>query len=99
MGYLWPFGVQGHLGLIRRTCLKMACNSKTAGRKSKWLVTQKRLAVKQNGVKFVTQGGVFFICIWGTFELLVFKVIWDHSVHFCQNGFQLENVWPLSEKN
>ncbi len=35
MGYLWPFSVQGHLGAIRYTCLKMACNIKMAGRRVK----------------------------------------------------------------
>ncbi len=33
MGYLWPFSVQSHFGVIWCTCLKMACNSKTADRK------------------------------------------------------------------
>ncbi len=29
MGYLdWPFSVQGHFGVIRCTCLKLACKSK-----------------------------------------------------------------------
>ncbi len=28
MGYLWPFGVQGHFGVIQCTCVKMACSSK-----------------------------------------------------------------------
>ena len=33
---LLPCGVQGHVGVIRCTCLKMACNSKTAVRRVKW---------------------------------------------------------------
>ncbi len=32
----WPSSVQGHLGVIQCTCLKIACNSKTAGRRAKW---------------------------------------------------------------
>ncbi len=35
MGYLWPFSVEGHLGVIRCTCLKVACNSKMAGHRAK----------------------------------------------------------------
>ncbi len=30
-GYVWPVSIQGHLGDIRFTCLKMAGNSKMAG--------------------------------------------------------------------
>ncbi len=32
MGCIWPCMVQGNLGVIWYTCLKMACNSKMAGR-------------------------------------------------------------------
>ncbi len=30
-----PFSVQCHTGVIRYTCLNMACNSKTASRRAK----------------------------------------------------------------
>ena len=35
MGDIGPFSVQGHFGVIRCTCLKMACNSKVASRRAK----------------------------------------------------------------
>ncbi len=43
--------------------------------------------------------GVVETSIWGTFALLVFKVIWAHSVHLSQIGMYmyLENGWPQSE--
>ncbi len=37
MGYLWPYGVQGHFGIIRYTCFEMVCNSKTTVRRTKWI--------------------------------------------------------------
>ncbi len=35
MGYLSPFGVEGHFEVIRCTCLKMACKSYMANRRAK----------------------------------------------------------------
>ena len=45
--------------IIECTCLKVASNSKTAGHRGKWSEIS----------------GVVVVCIWGTFDLLVFKVI------------------------
>ncbi len=35
IGYLWLCSVQGHFGVIRCTCLKMACNWETDARRGK----------------------------------------------------------------
>ena len=35
IGYLWPFIVQSNFCIIQCTCVKMACNSKTASSKTK----------------------------------------------------------------
>ncbi len=78
MGYLWPFSVQGGFEVIRCTCLKIPCNLKMAG-------------YRVNGLKFGTQ--VDLVSIWGTFDLLVFKVILGHSVHFISKWTVTENGW------
>ncbi len=53
---------------------KMACSSKTIGR-------------RMNRVKFGGGGyPVVVICRQGTFDLLVFNVIWGDSVILCLNG-------------
>ena len=59
--YLWPFNVQGHFGVIRCSCLKVPCNSKTAGLRTKQWNWDSGILIHQH--------------IWGTFDLLVFKVI------------------------
>ena len=59
---------------------------------SKWRVTQKRLAVERNEVKFGTPG-VVVTCIWGTFgfDLLVLKVT--------LGSFDaLVSKWPVTRK-
>ena len=49
-------------------------------------VTQKRLAVAHNGLKFGVQR-VFLEHIWGTFGLVAFKVDYmSFGVHSSQNG-------------
>ncbi len=76
-GYIRPCRVQCHFGLIRCTCLKMVCISKTAGRRA-----------KQNGI---WDAWLLVTHIWGTFDLLVFKVISGHSAHFFSK-------WPVTPK-
>ncbi len=37
--------------------------------------------------------GVVVTCVWGAFDLFVFKVILGHSVHLSKNGLELEKSW------
>ena len=62
MGYIWPCRVQGHFGVIRYTCLKMTCISKTAGHRAKRTE--------------IWDSGILVVHIWGIFDLVGFKVIW-----------------------
>ena len=55
----------------------MACNSKTAGRRAKY--------------SEIWDSGVVVIYIWGTFDLLVFKVIWGSFI-------ALDTIWPVAQK-
>ena len=61
MGYLSPYSVQCHLGVIRCICLKMACASKRAGHRLNLEVVV--------DIKFTQY------VYWVPIELLVFKVI------------------------
>ena len=54
------FSFQGHFGIIC-TCLKMACNPKTANRRAKQIEICHSRIIMQH--------------IWGAFDLLVFTVI------------------------
>ncbi len=79
--YVW-----GHLGVIRRTCVKMTCNTKTHGR------TVKRSEIWESEA--------VFICIWGTFNILVFKVVWGSFsalVHVSQ--WPVTRKWLAAERN
>ncbi len=60
MGYLWAFSVKRYFGVIRCTCLQMAGKSKTAGHRVK--------------CSDIWSSDVIVVCIWGTFDLLVFSV-------------------------
>ncbi len=60
-GYILPFSVEGHFGVIRCTCFKMTCNLKAAG-----------CRVKRGEI---WGSEVVVTCIWGIFDLSVFKVI------------------------
>ncbi len=60
MGYLRPFSVHGQFGVIRCTCLKMACDLKATGHRVKWI-----------GI-----WGLVVTCIWDAFNRLMLKVIW-----------------------
>ncbi len=62
----------------------MACNSSTAGRGAKLIE--------------IWDSEKVVLCIWDTFDLLVFKVILGHSVHMSQNCLQLKNGWAI-ERN
>ena len=70
MGYLWPCSVQGHLRVIRCTCLKMVGVSKMAGGRAK------RREIWDYGIS------VLHIC--GTFDFVGF-VVWCHLAHWSQN--------------
>ncbi len=41
----------------------------------------------------IWDSGTLVTHIWGTFDLVVFNVVWCPSVHLPQNGLQLENSW------
>ncbi len=77
MGHLWPFSVLGHLGFIQCSCLKMACNSKIAGCRMKR--------------SEIWESWVVVVCIWGTFDLLVLKVILG-------SFGALVSKWPVTRK-
>ena len=61
MGYRRPCSVQGHLGVIRCTCLKMASRSKMAGSRAK-LTT-------------ICDSGMLATHVWCIFDLVGFRVI------------------------
>ncbi len=56
------------IGIIRCTCLKRACNSKTAGRRAKR--------------SEIWDLAIVVVCIWDIFCLLVFKVMLGSSSEF-----------------
>ncbi len=72
------------LGVIRCTCFKMACNSKTPGR------TAKRSEIWELMV--------VFICIFGTFNLLVFSVILG-SFRALVSKWHVTRKWLAVEPN
>ena len=74
---IWPCGVQGQFGVIQCTCLKMACISKRAGHRAKR--------------SEIWDSWTIVINIWGTFELVGFKVILG-------SFGALVSKWPVSRK-
>ncbi len=58
---------------------------------SKWPVTQKRLAVEQNGLKFRTKVICGMYILWGSFDLLVFRFILSSFSVFVPK-------WPVTKK-
>ncbi len=57
---------------------------------SQWPVTQKRLAVKPNGVEH----GNICSMLWGTFDLVVVKVILGSFMI----QYTLVSKWPVTQK-
>ncbi len=88
--YLWPSNVQGHFKVIRSTCLKMACNSKTAGRRAKQVQFDTRGQLLYNIGWFDVVG---FKVNFGTFGALVLK--WPVS----RKRLCLEKGWSETEWN
>ncbi len=41
---------------------------------SRWPVTRKWLAIDRKGVRYGAQGYLIVVCMWGTFDLLVFNI-------------------------
>ncbi len=61
MRYIWPFSVDGHFQITQCTCLRMVRKSKIAGKRAK--------------TSEIWDSMLIVICIWGTFDLLVFKLL------------------------
>ncbi len=70
IGYIWPYSVQGHFGVIRWTCLKIACISKTDGRR----------ATRTE----IWDSWILLTYIWDAYNPVGSKVIlWSFSGLFC----------------
>ncbi len=73
-------------GVIRFSCLKIACNLKLAGHRAKqseiWDACNSKVAVCRGKRIEIWNSAVVIISIWDTFDLLVFNATWDPSVHF-----------------
>ncbi len=76
---IWPCRGQGKFGVIQCTCLKMTYISKRTG-----------LRAKQSEI---WDSWTLVAHMWGTFDLVGFKVIWGHMVHLSQNGLYVEKWW------
>ncbi len=75
---IWPCRVQGHFRVIQCTCLKISCISKRAGRRAKWteIYESRTLVIHiQGNLTLWGSRSIWITYIWGTYDLVVFKVI------------------------
>ena len=86
MGCISPCGVQSHFGVIQCTFLKMACNSKAAGRRLKWT------EIRDSGTLVIHMGYII------DRSRQVFGDTGSVSLKcrtFCQNSIIFQDRWSL----
>lgn len=90
MGYLWPWSVRSHMYTIGYTCLKRSeiwdiSHAVWPCGQFHFRVIYALLSIGHWHGNVCSQkqySGTLVTHVWGTFDLVVSRSLWDHSVHF-----------------